>query len=67
MDWDDDFTLSMLSLLHSCGKKEKTKKDDNDKPDKWTNSFHIIMNCGITIKNGAIMNKIIELDDFKRF
>ncbi len=59
-DWDDEFNMNMLTFLHSCGKQE-TKEGE---PEKWKNSFHIILNCGITIKDGKVMKNIMELENF---
>ena len=44
-----------FAVLDSSGKKSD---------DKYTNSYHIILNCGIIAKNGAIIKKIIQSEAF---
>ena len=51
----EKFDCSWVSCLNSSGKKAD---------DKYTNSYHLILNCGIIAKNGAVIKKIIQSNNF---
>lgn len=60
IDPNQSFNINMVAFSSSCGRK----KTDANAPEIWKNSFHYNLVCGIVMKNGAVMKKIINSPEF---